>query len=64
VKLHVSAEVASRRKPETPPEQLRTGIDMVRRLQFPDSTRVLELDAEQPLDQVLLQAKRAVWENI
>jgi hypothetical protein len=64
VKLHVSAEVASRRKPETPPEQLRTGIDMVRRLRFPDTTRVLELDAEQPLDQVLLQAKRAVWECI
>jgi hypothetical protein len=64
VKLHVSAEVASRRKPETPSEQLRTGIDMVRRLRFPDTTRVLELDAEQPLDQVLLQAKRAVWECI
>jgi thymidylate kinase len=64
VKLHVSPEVASRRKPETPPEQLRTGIDMVRQLQFPATTRVLELDAEQPLDQVLLQAKRAVWESI
>jgi hypothetical protein len=64
VKLHVSPEVASRRKPETPQEQLRTGIDMVRRLQFPATTRVLDMDAEQPLDQVLLQAKRAVWESI
>jgi len=64
VKLQVSPEVASRRKPETPQEQLRTGIDMVRRLQFPATTRVLELDAEQPLEQVILQAKRAVWESI
>jgi len=64
VKLRVSPEVASRRKPETPPEQVRTGIDMVSRLQFPPTTRVLELDAEQPLDQVVLQAKRAVWESI
>jgi thymidylate kinase len=64
VKLHVTPEVASRRKPETPPEQVRTGIDMVKRLQFPATTRVLELDAEQPIDQVLLQAKRAVWESI
>lgn len=64
VKLHVSPEVASRRKPETPQEQLRTGIDMVKRMQFPGTTRVLDIDAEQPLDQVLLQAKRAVWESI
>jgi hypothetical protein len=64
VKLHVSPEVASRRKPETPQEQLRTGIDMVKRLQFPATTRVLDMNAEQPLDQVLLQAKRAVWESI
>ena len=64
VKLHVSPEVASRRKPETPQEQLRTGIDMVRRLQFPATTRVLDMDAEQPLDQVILEAKRAVWESI
>jgi hypothetical protein len=64
LKLQVSPEVASRRKPETPAEQLRTGIDMVRRLRFPPTTRVVELDAEQPLATVLLAAKRALWEVI
>ncbi|HSD33574.1 MAG TPA: hypothetical protein VLB49_16785 [Gemmatimonadales bacterium] len=64
LKLHVSPEVATHRKPETPAEQLRTGIDMVHRLRFPPTTRVVELDAEQPLPTVLLAAKRALWEVI
>ena len=64
IKLHVSPEAATRRKPETPAEQLRTGIDMVRRLAFPPTTRVVDLDAEQPLPTVLLLAKRAIWEAI
>ena len=64
LKLHVTPEVAARRKPETPAEQLHTGIDLVRRLRFPPTTRVVELDAEQPLPSVLLAAKRALWEVI
>lgn len=64
IKLHVSPEVAARRKPETPDEQVRTGIDMVRRLRFPPTTRVVDLDAEQPLPQVLLAAKQAIWDAI
>jgi hypothetical protein len=64
IKLHVSPAVAARRKPETPAEQLRTGIEMVRRLTFPPTTRVVDLDGEQPLETVLLLAKRAIWEAI
>ena len=64
VKLHVSTEVAWQRRPETPAEQLRTGIDVVRQLQFPSTTRVLDVDANQPFAQVLLQVKQAVWECI
>jgi hypothetical protein len=52
------------RKPETPAEQVRRGIEVIRGLQFPHPTRVVDLDAEQPLAQVILQAKRAVWETI
>jgi hypothetical protein len=64
VKLHVTPETASARKPETPAEQVRRGIEVIRGLQFPHSTRVVDVDAEQPLAQVILQAKRAVWETI
>jgi hypothetical protein len=62
--LHVSPEVAARRKPETPADQVRTGIDLLGRLTFPPTTRVVDLDAERPLAEVLLAAKRAVWESV
>ena len=61
IKLHVPAEVALRRKPETPPEQVARGAQLIRDLRWPATTRVVDLDATQPLDQVIVQAKRAVW---
>ena len=64
VKLHVTPETASARKPETPAEQVRRGIEVIHGLQFPHPTRVVDVDAEQPLPRVVLQAKRAVWEII
>jgi hypothetical protein len=64
VKLHVTPEIALARKPETPAEQVRRGIEVIRGLQFPPSTRVVDLDGEQSLAQVVLEAKRAVWETI
>ena len=62
IKLHITAAVASSRKPETPAEQVRRGIELVQRLQFPSTTRVLDLDAEAPLPEVALRAKQAIWE--
>jgi hypothetical protein len=64
LKLHVSPQVASDRKPETPAQQLRTGARMLAGLRFPATTRVVDLDAEQPLHYVVLQAKRAVWDSL
>ena len=62
VKLHVSVDVAARRKPDTGLHLLRRKIDVVRRLEYPPTVRVVDVDAEQPLPQVLLQVKRAIWE--
>jgi thymidylate kinase len=64
VKLHVTPETASARKPETPAEQVRRGIEVIHGLRFRHATRVVDVDAEQPLAHVILQAKRAVWETI
>jgi hypothetical protein len=64
VKLHVTPETAAARKPETPADQVRLGIEVIRGLTFPPTTRVVDLDGEQPLAHVLLQAKRALWESI
>lgn len=62
VRLHVPVDVAARRKPDTPPDQLRRKVEIVDQLRFPPPTRVVEIDAAQPLDRVLQDVKRAVWE--
>jgi hypothetical protein len=64
VKLHVPPEVAARRKPETPAVQLETGVELLRRLSFPPTTKVIDIDATQPLRQVVLQVKRAIWDAL
>ena len=49
------------RKIDTGDYEVRRRIDAVSRLQFPAS-RVVEIDADEPLNEVVLAAKRAVWE--
>ncbi|HSD33576.1 MAG TPA: hypothetical protein VLB49_16795 [Gemmatimonadales bacterium] len=61
VRLHVPVEVASQRKPDTPLDQLRRKIEIVAQLRFPPPTRVVEIDAAQPLDRVVQDVKQAVW---
>lgn len=64
IKLHVSPAVSAARKADGTIESLRRRADTVRRIRFPESTRVLEIDADQPLDTVLLQVKRGIWEAL
>lgn len=64
IKLVAPTEVAWRRKPERSMEALERRVEAVRALRFPPHTRVVEIDAAQPLDRVLLEAKASVWENL
>ncbi len=64
VKLHVSPAVAAARKPETPADQVQRGVELLRLLRFPATTRVVDLNAEAPLQDVVLRAKQAVWDAI
>jgi len=43
---------------------VRSGVDLLQRLRFPETTRVVDVDGEAPLGEVLLKAKQAVWETI
>ena len=61
VRLNVPVEVAARRKPDTPPDQLRRKVEIVSRLKFPAVTRVIEIDGAQPLERVLRDVKEALW---
>jgi thymidylate kinase len=64
IKLHVSYPVALARKPDTPPRRLREKLDVTRRLRYPNGTRVVDVDADQPLEQVLRDVQRAIWEAL
>lgn len=64
IKLHISPQLAASRKPETPRDQILTGVEMVRRLSYPATTCVVDIDGSQPLEMVVLQVKRAVWDAI
>lgn len=61
IRLDVTPEVAQRRRPTMPMALLRDGIANVRALQYPPSSTLVEIDADQELERVLLQARRAVW---
>ncbi|BAY88040.1 MULTISPECIES: hypothetical protein [unclassified Tolypothrix] len=64
IKLHVTPEIALARKSDTPPEIAKQKVEAVHKFKFPPQTMVVNIDATQPLDQVLLQAKLAVWDNL
>jgi len=64
IKLNITPEAALTRKPETPVDQVHRGVDLLRRLKFPPTTRVVDLNAEEPLEAVVLLAKQAVWDAL
>jgi hypothetical protein len=45
-----------------PQEDLVRRVGAVQGLRFPPGVRVVEIDATQPLDTVLVQVKQAIWE--
>ena len=64
VKLHVATEIAVQRKPEMAREWVVQRAEAIRDLQFPPATRVVTIDANPPLDEVLLQVKRVIWDHL
>jgi hypothetical protein len=64
LKLHVTPAAASRRKPDMDPGYLAARAGVIRALRYPPGTKVVEIDADQPMIQVLLQVKRAIWETL
>ncbi len=61
IKLIASPEMALSRRPEMARQEIERRIAAVRSLTFPDHTRVAEIDADQPLDEVLRAVHRLVW---
>ncbi len=61
IKLHVSPEVARARKAEIEAREAARREATISRLRYPAGVRVVDLDANRPLDAVLLDSKRAIW---
>lgn len=64
VKLLISAETAARRKPGMNLDDLRRRVAAIKSLRFSPGTRVIEIDAEAPFQDVLLQLKHELWEAL
>lgn len=63
VKLVVSPEVAHARKPDHSLSSIERKCAITRDLRF-DGIEVVAIDADQPLEQVMLEAKRAIWHHM
>jgi len=63
VKLVVSPAVAHARKPDHSLASIERKCALTRELRFP-GIEVVSIDADQPLDKVMLDAKRIVWRHI
>jgi thymidylate kinase len=63
IKLNISPDVACLRKPEMEPAESRRRVETIRGLAFPMSD-IVEIDADAPLEEVLLKVKRAIWASI
>ena len=62
-RLNISPEVAARRKPDQELEMLEHKCAHISHLTF-GNTKVIDIDAEKTIDQVLLDIKRKIWEYI
>lgn len=63
VKLMITADVALTRKPEHQRAEIERKVSIVECLQF-GGARIVAIDANQTLDTVVLETKRAVWEAL
>lgn len=62
VKLHVPPHTARVRRPNVPADYLVQKAQEITALQYPGAGRIVDIDASQPLERVLLDVKRALWQ--
>jgi hypothetical protein len=63
-KLHVRASVAQQRKPDMELPDLEKRAEAIRGLRFPDVTETVDIDAEEPLEQVVRRIRRCIWRKL
>lgn len=61
IRLRVSEAMSRQRRPQAAVTGLTSRIDAVERLTFGDTGKIVDVDADMPLDRVILAVKRRVW---
>ena len=64
LKLDVTAEAGQARSPDTAPGEVEQKRAAVREIDYGPRSRVVEIDAMQPLEAVLLDVRSAVWDHM
>jgi thymidylate kinase len=64
IKLHVTPEIALQRKADVDIEEYKRRVDAVKRLRYPPFTKVVDVDANQVFDEVLLRVKHFLWDEV
>jgi hypothetical protein len=64
IKLAVTPIVALARRPEMSFDEVVRRVRAVHRLRYPPPATVVEIDADAPFEQVTLEAKRLVWDEV
>ena len=64
IKLLAAPEVAQGRRPEMDIDELRRRINAVQKLRFAAPARIAEIRSDVPLQDVVLTAKRTIWDEI
>jgi thymidylate kinase len=63
IKLHIPLEVALQRKPNHKSENIQQKAEITDKLSFAGA-KVFNLDTSAPMEDVLISAKKAVWESL
>lgn len=63
IRLCVSEKAALQRKPDHTPNEIKWKIETVAALAYPPAT-IVDIDASQPLADVVLDVKKAIWESL
>jgi thymidylate kinase len=64
IKLVASPGVALSRRPEMTAEEIETRIGIVRSLRYPETVRVVEVDSDLPLEDVIGSVRSAIWAEL
>jgi hypothetical protein len=64
IKLDVSPEVALVRKADADILEYRRRVAAIQSFDYPATTKVVLINADEPLEDVLIKAKRSIWEEL